>query len=397
MTDPLGQSQVIPYLQGLSKLGHSISIISCEKPERKNDQSKIQNILSESGIDWYPVSYTKKPPVLSTIQDIRTIYKLSVRVLKERKIEAVHCRSYIPALVGLRLKKKFGLKFIFDMRGFWADERVEGGLWNLKNPLFKIIFNYFKKKEKHFLAEADSIISLTENAKQEILTWKINSGKPLIIDVIPCCVDLNLFDSNKISADKILSKKTELGLHKSSFILSYVGSIGTWYLGNEMLQFFSRLLIKIPDAKFLFITPESSEVVLKMASGQNIPADSLVILKGARNEMPLLIKCADVSIFFITPTFSKKASSPVKQGEIMSLGIPIICNSKIGDTDKIILESHAGFVLNELNNETFDHTISQLSKLQQLNTHEIRRGAEKFYSLEKGIAAYNEVYKRLEN
>ncbi len=397
MTDPLGQSQVIPYLLGLKKFGHHISIISCEKPERKNDQPKIQNILNESGIDWYPVSYTKKPPVLSTILDIRTIYKLSIRILKEKNFEAVHCRSYIPALVGLRLKKKFGLKFIFDMRGFWADERVEGGLWNLKNPLFKIIYSYFKKKEKHFLADADSIISLTENAKQEILLWKTRLPQPLNINVIPCCVDLDLFDSSKISADKILVKKTEMGLHKSSFVLSYVGSIGTWYLGNEMLHFFSRLLIKIPDAKFLFITPESSETVLKMASAQNIPADSLVILKGARNEMPLLIKCADVSIFFIIPSFSKKASSPVKQGEIMSMGIPIICNSKIGDTDKIILDSHAGFVLNELNNESFDYAISQLSKLQQLNPSEIRSGAKKFYSLEKGIAAYNEVYKKLEN
>lgn len=397
MTDPLGQSQVIPYLQGLSKFGHSISIISCEKPERKYDQPKIQKIMNESGIHWHPVGYTKKPPVLSTIKDIKTIYNLSVRILKEKNIEAVHCRSYIPALVGLRLKKNFALKFIFDMRGFWADERVEGGLWNLKNPLFKIIYNYFKKKEKQFLAEADSIISLTENAKQEILSWKNISPQPLKIDVIPCCVDIDLFDSSKISSDKISAKKIELGLHKSSFILSYVGSIGTWYMGNEMLQFFSRLLIKIPDAKFLFITPESSQVILKMASAQNIPADSLVILKGARNEMPLLIKCADVSIFFIIPTFSKKASSPVKQGEIMSMGIPIICNSKIGDTDKIIVESHAGFVLNELNNETFDHTISQLSKILKLNADEIRRGAEKFYSLEKGIAAYNEVYKKLEN
>ncbi len=52
----------------------------------------------------------------------------------------VHCRSYITALVGLWMKKKFGVKVIFDMRGFWADERVDGGLWDLKNPLFKFVY-----------------------------------------------------------------------------------------------------------------------------------------------------------------------------------------------------------------------------------------------------------------
>ena len=35
MTDPLGGSQVIPYLRGLAAHGHSITIVSAEKPERR--------------------------------------------------------------------------------------------------------------------------------------------------------------------------------------------------------------------------------------------------------------------------------------------------------------------------------------------------------------------------
>jgi len=34
MTDPLGQSQVIPYLIGLSQKGYVITIISCEKEDK---------------------------------------------------------------------------------------------------------------------------------------------------------------------------------------------------------------------------------------------------------------------------------------------------------------------------------------------------------------------------
>ena len=36
------------------------------------------------------------------------------------------------AEVGLSLNKKFGVKFLFDMRGFWADEKADGGAWNTK-------------------------------------------------------------------------------------------------------------------------------------------------------------------------------------------------------------------------------------------------------------------------
>ena len=37
MTDPLGQSQVLPYLKGLSNRGHRITILSCEKQRGLRD------------------------------------------------------------------------------------------------------------------------------------------------------------------------------------------------------------------------------------------------------------------------------------------------------------------------------------------------------------------------
>ena len=33
------------------------------------------------------------------------------------------------------------------MRAFYADERVDGKIWDLSNPFYKIIYRFFKKKE----------------------------------------------------------------------------------------------------------------------------------------------------------------------------------------------------------------------------------------------------------
>ena len=74
----------------------------------------------------------------------------------------VHCRSYIPARVGLALKRRFGVRFLFDMRGFWPDEKVEGNNWNLANPLYAAVYRYFKRLESRLLRGADHIVSLTE-------------------------------------------------------------------------------------------------------------------------------------------------------------------------------------------------------------------------------------------
>ena len=71
------------------------------------------------------------------------------------------------------MKKRFGTKFLFDMRGFWADEKKDAGSWNLKNPIFSRVYKYYKKREIEYLNNADYIISLTDAGKKEILFNRI--------------------------------------------------------------------------------------------------------------------------------------------------------------------------------------------------------------------------------
>jgi len=76
MTDSLGQSQVIPYLIGLTKKGYAFTLMSCEKEENfAQHKNKIQSILDANNIIWKPISYTKKPPVLSTVYDVNRLKK----------------------------------------------------------------------------------------------------------------------------------------------------------------------------------------------------------------------------------------------------------------------------------------------------------------------------------
>src|SRR5262245_13033577 len=120
LTDPLGRSQVLPYLTGLSKRGHRITILSCEKPERmERDGQQIVELCSEAGLIWHPLRYHKKPPILSSAIDAAALQQTAIRLHRERLFDIAHCRSYVPARAGLALKQAFGVRFLFDMRGFW--------------------------------------------------------------------------------------------------------------------------------------------------------------------------------------------------------------------------------------------------------------------------------------
>lgn len=398
MTDPLGQSQVIPYLRGLSIQGHTIFLISCEKPERYSESGDfIRNLLQEAGIQWEPLPYSAKPPVISTIRDLRRIKKTAAKIIEKEQIEAVHCRSYISALAGLAMKKRFGTRFIFDMRGFWADERVDGGLWSLKNPLYRLVYSYFKKREKDFLQNADQIISLTENARREIHSWPGMQHVP--ITVIPCCADLGLFQANENTREQSRQLRAELGIPDDAFVISYLGSLGTWYMLPEMLEFFEVLLEKKPDSYFLILTGDSPSIVDEALSesGGRIPKERIIIRKAKRGEVPAYSLIGNVSLFFIKPLFSKKASSPTKMGELMALGIPLIVNSDIGDVEEILSDGGNGHIVRAFNRAEYEKAVARIDELQKLPPGNNIQCARKYYSLEKGISKYQAVYHTLRN
>ena len=396
LTDPLGQSQIIPYLTGLAQKGHSITVLATEKKHPFAQQNlKILSVLQKYNIKWVPVNYTKYPPVLSGVWNVFKLKRRAISICKQQDITVVHCRSYVSSLVGIYLKSKFHTKFIFDMRGFWADERLEGNIWNRNNILYRYIYKYFKKKEKDFLIHADHVICLTENSKKEILSWNNIPGQPVKVEVIPCCADLRHFSKENINTWIQNELKDDLRITNDDFILSYLGSIGTWYMLDEMLQFFKRLLIKKPTAKFLFITTESRELIIRAVKKNEVPPDRVIIQKSAREEVPVLLSLSKLSVFFIKPVFSKKASSPTKMGEVLSMGIPVICNSNIGDVDSIIKESGCGILVDNFGDEYYDKAIDKIDNLLLINKDKVISTAEKYFSLEKAISIYNKVYQEV--
>ena len=389
ITDPLGQSQILPYLFGLSSnKNYKITILSFEKTKNYlQNKDVILNKLKESNIDWIPLNYTKYPPIISTLWDVYKLTK-AINKLKNKGLDLFHCRSYITTLVALNFKKKYKIPFVFDMRGFYADERVDGKIWSLDNFIYKKIYNYFKSKEKEFLQCSDYTISLTTTGKKEIASWNLpNQSK---IKVIPCCTDETLFKTKNIQ-----NVRSELGFKKENFIISYVGSIGTWYMLDEMLDFFKCLKTKKPNAKLFFITKDNPQLILEKVKSKGIETTSIKIQPSSREMMPPYIGASNFSIFFILPVFSKKASSPTKMGEIMNLGIPIICNSGVGDVDEVMGKSMPELLVKEFSNKEYARVIDLITNNYKPNQKSIIETSHSYYSLEKGIEKYKEVYKEI--
>jgi glycosyltransferase involved in cell wall biosynthesis len=396
MTDSLGQSQVLPYLCGLTKLGYKFHLISLDKSEKFEQLSSvIYSICKENNIEWHPVNYTKNPPVLNTLYDLYRMRKLAIKLNKEFKFDMIHCRGYLPTLIAQSLKDKWGIPLIFDMRGFWINERVDGNIWNLSNPIFNIIFTTLKKREKTLFSNSETVVSLTRKAIPIIHEIEGGEIKSQTIEVIPTCVDTDYFSLEKVDQKKRQQLIEGFNITESDFIISYLGSLSTWYLPEEMFDFFKRLLIKKPKSKFLIITQDDHEPYKALAIKKGIPLSQIILIAAIRSEVPTLLSLSNASLFFIKPAFSKAASSPTKLAELLSMKIPVICNGGIGDTEEIVKESETGIICNEFNDMAYDRAIDEFFNSKSLaDADRLREKSIELFGLKMGVEKYAAVYKK---
>jgi glycosyltransferase involved in cell wall biosynthesis len=387
LSDSLGQSQILPYLTGIAENGYKITILSCEKTERlKTEQRKIEDLLKKNGIEWKYIPYDEQGGFMSRMKYLAKLSKIAEKEHAEKNFGLVHCRSYLSSWIGLKLKRKYKLPFIFDMRGFWANERLEGNIWSRKNPIHILAYRYFKLKEKQFLKNSSAIVSLTHAAAKFLNEKYPDYQIEKKLAVIPCCVNTSLFDPALYEKDKAGSD--------SDHLLVYTGSIGTWYYTKEMIDCVLVMRKRIPNIKLLIVTRDLDALGHVLRNYSEKEKEMIRCESASYTMMPSLLSKAKASIFFIKPSFSKMASSPTKMAECWAMNLPIITNPGIGDNDLYFKDNKGGLLVDGFTTGSYEKAALEYIQLidKPGNYREI---AVNHFNTKTAVAKYTSIYNSL--
>ena len=378
--EPLGDSQVLKYLEKLS-IHFDIELISFEKIEDLRDEDKLKKIqqrCSEANINWHCRKYRKGVLVISQLVNILNLVLFPLAVIARTDTSIIHIRSYLPGLCIPLLSLFSHFKLIFDIRGFWADEKHDRLGWNQKSLKYK----FFKQLEKYLFKKADAVITLTHGAKKYIkMKFKKDPEK---IFVIRTCVDFEEFKPSNESKGN------------TNLVIGYLGTIDTAYNFDKFLSFIKDIQKYNQQIEVRLLTKATKYEIEPYLDRHGLQDLNISNRYLRREELRDAIVEFDLLAFCLKENFSILASMPTKIGESLACGIPILCNPFNEDITQIIREEGVG--------EIYDF-VEPFSKLRyealliKIKSGEISGLCNKFsqkeFSLESGALSYKEIYQNI--
>lgn len=382
LAEPLGESQVLAYLRGLSG-AHRITLVTFEKPADLADTAAMAHLrarCAEHGIRWVARRYHHRPRLAASAWDLAGFTWTALREARHSRAELVHARSYIPAFVALVLKRALGLPFIFDMRAFWPEEMVTAGRLTRGSAMFRLL----GWGERLCLRRADAVVSLTHAAVAHLKQHRGSDVAHTRFAVIATCVDLDRFGGRETRAGGVNAP--------------VIGSVGTvlsgWFRLDWLLGFLRASARHWPDPSFRFVTRDDPARITAAAVGAGLDAQRLDVAPRTPGEMPEALAGLDAVAMFFEPSVSELARCPTRMGEVLASGVPVVANAGVGDVAGIIRRYGVGVIVEAGSEEAMHDAARELGRL--LEDPELpgrcRKAAEDWFSLKAGVAAYDRLY-----
>jgi glycosyltransferase involved in cell wall biosynthesis len=280
-------------------------------------------------------------------------------------------RSDVPGLMSRCSLAARRSRLLFDIRGFWADERIDAGIWR-RGVLYRIA----KSQERRLFAAADGIVTLTEASVPQIREWL--GDRPTPIHVIPTCTDVDRF------AD------TAPRIEGSHAVWS--GSISTWYRFDLALR-----LARALETPLTVLTRERAAAAALLEEAPPRDGVSHTIRSVSPAEIPTQLHFQDIGLCLVRSSFSKLASAPTRFAEFLAAGMPVAVTAGVGDLEAIVERHRVGVVLRDETDEGIVNAATELLAMarDRETCERCRQVARDYFDIREGVRRYANAYAQL--
>lgn len=314
----------LPIFARLRQEGYAFHVLqfSWASPEVRSNRAAA---AAAHGIPYRAINIIKRGgPVGPGIGVLRATGHIR-RAVRDWDIDTLMPRALIAALAVLRLRQreKDRLTIVFDSDGLAADERVD---FRGDSP-HRMAYRLLRDVEGEMVRQSDAVLCRTE-AACDILHARAGAGTSReLFHVVSNGVDPARF------REALSSRKEMPG---RGFTLCYCGSIGVQYRLPDMLFLAKALHEHIPDLRFHIYTGSPDAVRSELGNTGLQDADWILCQRLAAHDVPGALAACDLGLALRSTRFSMSAVSPIKLGEYLMAGVPVVGTPGVGDTAPLI-------------------------------------------------------------
>ena len=298
--DPLGQSQIVPYVSAISAAGHSLTVVSFEKVERTKEQIKLMEIkFQKIGVKWVRLEFRsgKLWVVKRLISGVLLIRKLCDNI----QPDFVHLRGIIPAVI-------FQLSYItipslYDFRGFALGEWTDMGKITQSSLLYRIL----NQLDRKAVNSASGLVVLEESAK--LLLKKTYDVRNVPLKVIRTCTDTKRYKKRKDIKNK----------ENNTLRFVFLGGARFPYRPDLALMLIKKLIEYGVPCNIDFINQGDRFVIDKASSLTGISKEKIRVLDCQHSEIPNILATYDCGIVMVESSYWRRVCSPTKLGEYLAM------------------------------------------------------------------------------
>jgi len=265
----------------------------------------------------------------------RKMLSIAKKQILQIKPDIVYTRNIYNVKALNKIAKKNNAILVFDVRGVVAQEsRLKHGL--------SIKYYFILYKELTAIKTAERISCVSYNLKK----WIEDKTARTDAFVIPSCVDTEKFIFNPESR-KIIRKKFNIA--DTKIVFCYSGGLSKWQKIESIISLFEKIAQKLSNSSFLFLTPAKNQLK-QIIENSKLPLTKCTITSCDHNDIPAYLSSADLGIIMRDNTIINNVASPVKIGELLACGLPLILTDGIGDYSQKLSKAGIGILINESQN-----------------------------------------------
>jgi glycosyltransferase involved in cell wall biosynthesis len=375
----------LPIFSGLQARGYRFHVLQFSWGSEEIAEAR-SSLCAKSDIPYSKINVTRRLGAAGSFSSAVLGARAIKQAVSDWQIDTLMPRSLMPALAVLRMRKsaRDALNIVFDADGLAADERVDfRGL----SP-HSITYRFLRDIEGQLLRRSDVVLSRTASARSILLARAGSALKPQNCHVVSNGVDAGPFTD----ALQHFPKAT-----KEPFTLCYCGSIGEQYRLPEMLDIAYKMKTRVPELQFRIFS-QYQDVVQRALKDKGLYEENWIECKAVPSEnIPEELAKCDLGIALREPSFSTQAILPIKLGEYLLAGLPVIGTPGVGNTEQLCEFGVFRSVEADHLEETISWVVDEVLPNRAMMLEKSHAAGKKYFSLESTVDSYETALSSISN